>query len=263
MLNSGLLYRSAANRHTRVLPPGCARSLQGVTTDGPFACHSIPGFSRAPGVRTRAQTAMLTREVGMRADMAPGLHAAQHDAKATTKIGSLMRWGKRTPNPEEFGRAPEELVPGQSAMDLAERIRTRLTYASEWGRNSRQAWRRNASLTRILTLGMSAFATIALGLGDLEGWARAGFIASALVTTTSVIEPFFNWRARWVMADEAIARWYTIEDQLLTYVAATPHAELDLEHLQTFDASRQEVWDRFSSQWMSERRRAASEVSPR
>jgi hypothetical protein len=163
----------------------------------------------------------------------------------------------------ERGRAPEGVAADPSALAFAQRIRERLTFALQWGRDSRQSWRRNATITRILTLGLSAFATIALGLADLQGWARAGFIASALVTTASIIEPFFNWRSRWVMADEAIARWYTIEDQLLTYIAVTPPDELDVAHIQELDQLRQEVWDRFSSQWLSERRRPDQEFQPR
>lgn len=172
-----------------------------------------------------------------------------------------MRFWRKQQSPEELGRAPEDLLPGTTPLELADRVRTRLKYALTYGRDSRRGWRFWATTVRLAVLGLSAFATVTLGLASLTGAAAYGFIASALVTTVSAVEPFFNWRSRWVMADEAIAQWYTIEDELLLYVAGTRAEDLSVERITRLDEARQAVWDRFSTQWLIERRRPDAGLS--
>jgi hypothetical protein len=111
-----------------------------------------------------------------------------------------------------------------------------------------------ASLTRLLSLGLSAAATVLLGLADLQGTAEWGFVCAALVTTVGAIEPFFNWRSRWIMAEEAMADWYRLDRELGAYIAGTHEQELDREKLLEFDRQSTLVWSRFSAQWLEQRR---------
>ena len=44
-------------------------------------------------------------------------------------------------------------------------------------------------------------------LQDLDFWSGLGFSLVALVTVINAVEPFFNWRSRWVLMEEAQYRF--------------------------------------------------------
>lgn len=155
------------------------------------------------------------------------------------------------------------LAAGLGTFDLAEMVRTRLYEDRAYARWRRKTWRRQASVTRLATLACSATATILIGLSGTNDVTlkNVGFVFSALVTTVAAIEPYFNWRSRWVMSEEALGRWHEIEESLSLYVAETQEADLDRERILAFDRSRREVWSAFNQQWI-EQRRASPESAP-
>lgn len=84
----------------------------------------------------------------------------------------------------------------------------------DYARIRRTEWRRKATLAWACSTLASAIATVILGLADLGTWASIGFVLSAWVTTINAVEPFFNWRSRWVGAEKALASWHRIEESL-------------------------------------------------
>ncbi|WP_459335508.1 SLATT domain-containing protein [Arthrobacter sp. TMS2-4] len=137
---------------------------------------------------------------------------------------------------------------------MAKYIRASLYSAKDYARWRRKSWRTLASGTHLFGLALSATATVILGLSDLDGPAQWGFIFSALVTTIGAIEPFFNWRSRWVLAEEALARWHRIEEDLSLYVANREIEKLDQSEVMSFYHKYTQVWEQFSDQWLEQRR---------
>lgn len=166
----------------------------------------------------------------------------------------LPQFPKRSEHQPPSREPTLELVAGLSPFELAAQVRRHIYDAESYARWRRKSWRAMASGTHVAGLVLSAAATVILGLAELEGPAQFGFIFSALVTTLGAIEPFFNWRSRWVLAEEALAKWHRIEEDLAIYVADTEQNNLDRAKIMTFYKSYCLVWDEFSNQWLEQRR---------
>jgi hypothetical protein len=76
----------------------------------------------------------------------------------------------------------------------------------------------------------------------------------ALVTLVTALEPFFNWRSRWVLMEETQYRLNLIRDEMDYYLVTTPAADLDREHLYRFFTGRLEIWTDASRRWIEFRR---------
>ncbi len=101
---------------------------------------------------------------------------------------------------------------------------------------------------------VSAMATITLGLAATDAWGKVGFVLSALVTSLTALEPFFNWRSRWIDADDALAGWYDVEEELRRMVATSTesgltHAEVDRQYKRY-----RKIWNDWSASWVSARK---------
>lgn len=101
---------------------------------------------------------------------------------------------------------------------------------------------------------VSALATITLGLATTDAWGKVGFVLSALVTSLTALESFFNWRSRWIDADDALARWYDVEEDLRRMVATSDessltHAEVDRQYKRY-----RKIWNDWSASWVSARK---------
>lgn len=171
-------------------------------------------------------------------------------------------FGPRSDRQPEALEPSHPLTPGLSNLELATKIRAALYQAKGYARWRRRSWRRMASVTHIIVLGLSAAATVILGLADLNGLAQWGFVFSALVTTVSAVEPFFNWRSRWVLAEEALAKWHRLEEDLATYVAATPSQDLQQDRLLAYYSGYCDVWEDFSNRWIEQRRAPVPRATP-
>lgn len=150
------------------------------------------------------------------------------------------------------------LEPGLSKLALATLIRARLYEDRQWARDRRSVWSARSSLLRFLMFTLSVLAIVFLGIASLDGFAIVGFICTAAGTAVAALEGFFNWRARWVAADAALAAWHEIEESLALYVASQPEDALDVAILLEFDARRRSSWRELSQTWLSQRRSEAS-----
>jgi hypothetical protein len=107
----------------------------------------------------------------------------------------------------------------------------------------------------MVTLGLSGASTVILGLQDLDFWASLGFSLVALSTVVAAVEPFFNWRSRWVLMEEAQYELRRIRDELDYLLATRGDAELRREDVEPFFRRSQQVWRQTSTQWLDQRRR--------
>ena len=124
----------------------------------------------------------------------------------------------------------------------------------DYARSRRRVWAGWSTGIRLLVFALSASATITLGLADTDLPGKIGFVLSALVTSFSALEPFFNWRSRWVGADQAIALWYDLDEDLKAHVAKKPEGKLNTADIDEFYLRYRKVWNDWSSSWVTARK---------
>jgi hypothetical protein len=146
---------------------------------------------------------------------------------------------------------------GLSPYETALQLRTWTLSANGYSRDRKARFRLFSTGTKVLSLVLSGAATIILGLQNLTFWAGLGFSLVALTTTINAIEPFFNWRSRWVLAEEAQHRFYRLQEDLEYLVATRRPDELMAEDLEKLYVRYQEIWDHFAGEWLEHRRRAS------
>ncbi|MGW2377585.1 MULTISPECIES: SLATT domain-containing protein [Kitasatospora] len=146
------------------------------------------------------------------------------------------------------------LTPTQTAALLLDKIRRGHDYA----RGKKEQFRRRASVIKMLTLALSAASTILLGL---HRWTDLAFASVALVTALAAAEPFFNWRSRWVLMEEAQYRFRRLADDLEYLVASTPADDLARPGLDAVFDRYQAVWEDLSRSWLEQRRESAPSSS--
>ncbi|WJV44553.1 DUF4231 domain-containing protein [Streptomyces flavofungini] len=149
------------------------------------------------------------------------------------------------------------LSPEETAVLLLSKIRRGDAYADR----RKQQFRRLASVIKMLTLALSAASTIILGLQSLNTWAGLAFALVALGTLLGAVEPYFNWRSRWVLMEGTQYRFRRLADDLEHLVATTAPGDLTHDRVNAIFHSYQNIWDDLCRVWLEHRRDPAS--SPR
>ncbi|MFD4130451.1 SLATT domain-containing protein [Streptomyces globisporus] len=108
---------------------------------------------------------------------------------------------------------------------------------------------------------LSAASTIILGLQSLNTWASLAFALVALGTLLGAVEPFFNWRSRWVLMEETQYRFQRLADDLEYLVASTAPEELTYAQLGQIFNRYQIIWDDLSRAWLEHRREPAQSTN--
>jgi hypothetical protein len=162
--------------------------------------------------------------------------------------------GQPTADEDEERDPPTQLSP----RELAIWVRSEAVRGIAWAQPRKKRFRSAASITRMVTLGLSGASTVILGLQDLDFWASLGFSLVALSTVVAAVEPFFNWRSRWVLMEEAQAELRRIRDELDYLLATSGDGELRREHIEPFFERSQQVWRQTSTRWLDQRRRGES-----
>lgn len=157
------------------------------------------------------------------------------------------------PDFEDSGDPPELLSP----RELALWVRAEVLRGIRWAQPRKRRFRSAASLTRMITLVLSASSTVILGLQDLDFWASLGFALVALSTVVTAVEPFFNWRSRWILMEETQYELRRVRDEL-DFLLATRGPDLRQEEVAPFFARSQQVWRQTSTRWLDQRRRGDS-----
>ncbi|MEU6879316.1 SLATT domain-containing protein [Streptomyces sp. NPDC046712] len=146
---------------------------------------------------------------------------------------------------------------GLSPREAATLLLDKIGQGTGYARGKKKRFGRSASATKVATLGLSAASTVILGLQNLDAWAGLALACVALVTLLGAIEPFFNWRSRWVLMEEAQYRFQRLADDLEYLVASTPAEQLTFDQLNEIFGRYQAIWDDLSRNWLEHRRAPA------
>jgi len=141
------------------------------------------------------------------------------------------------------------LSPGELLTWLQARIAEALSYT----RIRRRRFRRGSIAVRLLSLLLSGASTVILGLQNLTFWASLAFSLVAVTTVLSAVEPFFNWRSRWVLMEDMQARLHRLDNDLTYLVAKTGADGLAPDQLDPYFERLQGIWEETSSAWLESR----------
>ncbi|WP_341716279.1 SLATT domain-containing protein [Micromonospora sp. FIMYZ51] len=144
--------------------------------------------------------------------------------------------------------------PGLDPLALALDLLHRIERGNDYVRLRKEAFRRGAVIMRIAAVALSVASTIILGLQDLDFWAGLGFALVAVATVVNTVEPFFAWRARWVLMEESQYRFYRLRDDVMYYIASTQPGQIEVEKVRELFDQYQKIWDDLSSRWQEYRR---------
>ncbi|GGM53528.1 hypothetical protein GCM10011608_42980 [Micromonospora sonchi] len=142
------------------------------------------------------------------------------------------------------------LDPLALALDLLRRIER----GNDYVRLRKETFRRGAVLIRLVAVALSVASTIILGLQNLDFWAGLGFALVAVATVANTVEPFFAWRARWVLMEESQYRFYRLRDDVMYYIASTQPDQIEVDKVRGLFDEYQRIWDDLSSRWQEYRR---------
>jgi hypothetical protein len=138
--------------------------------------------------------------------------------------------------------------------DVALRLQGQVGDGITWARHRKARFRRSASAIRVLSLALAAGSTIILGLQHLNLWTGLAFSLVAVGTLVNAVEPFFNWRSRWILMEEAQYRLQRIRDELEYLLLKTPSPDVKFDDLDPFFERIQGVWTDTSERWLEYRR---------
>ena len=150
----------------------------------------------------------------------------------------------------------DELNPGLAPQELAKQLDGWVKRATEYTRRKKVHFRLLSSTVKTLSLSMSATSTIVLGLQDLNFWASLGFSLVALTTVLNAVEPFFNWRSRWVLMEEGQHQFYRLHDQLAFHLSRTGRDDLKPADIEAIFKEYVATWDDLGERWIQYRRMA-------
>jgi hypothetical protein len=143
---------------------------------------------------------------------------------------------------------------GLDAEGAAVRLLQMALDANAYHRRRKAYYRRWASGTWGLSLVLSATSIIILGVQDLSLWASIGFSLVPVAALLNGVEPYFNWRSRWVMSEESQERFYRLEEDIRQKMAITPKGQIAMADIDAFYDRYTAAWEDFSRQWISNRR---------
>jgi hypothetical protein len=150
-----------------------------------------------------------------------------------------------------------EVAGGDAGMPLREaflRFRDLVSADMDWADSRKVRFRKQASRTRIATLALTARLTVVLGIPAIPDRTSIALPMVALVTLLGGLEPYFNWRARWVLMEETQYRLNRIRDEMDYYLVITPEADISQDKLHDFFKAQQEVWSDVSRRWIEFRK---------
>lgn len=148
----------------------------------------------------------------------------------------------------------QSLPTGLTPIQLAEHLDTWLDSSIAYSRRKRRRAQAASSTIKLGILALTAGSTIILGIQDLDFWTGIGFALVAVATVASAIEPFFNWRSRWVLMEEQMHRFHRLQDELRMRVAAAENGQLNHDAVEYYFDRYSEIWASTSHRWLEFRR---------
>src|ERR1700733_9642575 len=150
-----------------------------------------------------------------------------------------------------------ELAGRDDSISLREafiRFRDLVSSDMDWADLRKARFRTRASCAKVAALALTAASTVVLGIPAIPGRAAIALPMVAFVTLIGALEPFYNWRSRWVLMEETQYRLNRIRDEMDYYLVTTPAAELKKERLHEFFMQQQDVWGDVSRRWVEFRK---------
>lgn len=156
--------------------------------------------------------------------------------------------------PRRAARRPYEIPSERGFLELAGReadiplreaflrFRDLVSSDMDWADSRKARFRMRASCAKAAALTLTGASTVVLGIPAIPGRAAIALPMVALVTLISALEPFFNWRSRWVLMEETQYRLNRIRDEMDYYLVTTPAADLDRDRLRGFFTEQQDIW---------------------
>lgn len=141
-----------------------------------------------------------------------------------------------------------------SMAELLHWLRSRIADAIDYAKRRQARFRRSAVVLRMTTLALSGIATVILGLQDLSLWASLAFSLVALTTVLGAVEPFFNWRSRWVLMEEMQGKLHRLDTDLEYFLAKTEPASLSPADLDPYYDRLRDTWEETSRAWIEFRK---------
>lgn len=141
------------------------------------------------------------------------------------------------------------------------RFRDLVSADMDWVDSRKARFRLRAFCAKVAALALTGASTVVLGIPAIPGRAAIALPRVALVTLISALEPFFNWRSRWVLMEEAQYRLNRIRDEMDYDLVTKPAADLSLDRLRGFFADQQEVWHDVSRQCIEFRKLDSAQPS--
>lgn len=151
---------------------------------------------------------------------------------------------------------PELPAPGLTPLELANYLVTRIDRSGDYVRTRKRRFRANSSWLKLTGLTLSATSTIILGLQDLDFWTGLAFSLVAVLTVLGALEPFFAWRSRWILMEEAAHRFHRLRDDVSYHVAASQPDAIDPAFIRTSYDEYQLIWSQLGERWLEHRQAA-------
>jgi hypothetical protein len=161
---------------------------------------------------------------------------------------------------KDAGKQVQPAVPraGLTPFELAQDLAVQIEQANAYARSRKNRFRSRSSAVKVASLFLSVASTIILGLQQLNAWTGTAFSLVAIVTVVNTLEPFFAWRSRWVLMEEAQHEFYRLRDELTYYIAANQPDQLEQVKIREMFDEYQNIWDRLGNRWLEYRRTPAT-----
>jgi hypothetical protein len=95
---------------------------------------------------------------------------------------------------------------------------------------------------------------VILGLQQLSTWASIALGMVGVVTVLNAVEPFANWRSRWVLMEDAQYKLNRLRDEFDFHLLSTRSDDITDEKSRELFDQWQQVWSGVSRQWLQFRR---------
>lgn len=154
---------------------------------------------------------------------------------------------------------PARVLPDDQGLTPAQQAQLLLRWLDDaiaYSRRKRTGFRSASSVLKIATLALSAASTIILGIQNLDFWTGIGFALVALATVVSAVEPFFNWRSRWVLMEEQLHRFYRLQEDLAMEMARTRADDVPSDLVARYYTEYCAIWESSSRRWLEFRKSA-------
>ena len=134
------------------------------------------------------------------------------------------------------------------------RLRDLVSADMDWADSRKARFRARAAAAKVAALALTAASTVVLGIPAIPNRTAIALPMVALVTLVTALEPFFNWRSRWVLMEETQYRLNLIRDEMDYYLVTTPTTDLDRDRLHRFFTCRLDIWTDASRRWVEFRK---------